>query len=111
MSAGLAPDRYVEALVAALDQAAGFAPEMVFISAGFDAARDDPIGGFTLEPKHFAHLTHEVVERTRSSAGGRVVSLLGGGYNPAELGRCVTAHLTALTDAAARIPSTTREDT
>ena len=42
----------------------------------------------------------EVVERTRSSAGGRVVSLLEGGYNPQELGRCVTAHLKALADAA-----------
>jgi acetoin utilization deacetylase AcuC-like enzyme len=100
MSAGLDPDRYVDALLAALDQAAEFAPDMVFISAGFDAARNDPIGGFTLEPAHFARLTHEVVERTQASAGGRVVSLLEGGYNPAELGRCVTAHLTALTEAA-----------
>ena len=90
----------MDALLGALDQAAGFEPEMVFISAGFDAARDDPIGGFTMEPGDFARLTHEVVERTRSSAAGRVVSVLEGGYNPAELGRCVTAHLTALTEAA-----------
>lgn len=102
MSGGQAPDRYVDALLAALDQAAGFEPEMVFVSAGFDAARDDPIGGFTLEPHHFARLTHEVVARTRASAGGRVVSLLEGGYNPAELGRCVTAHLTALTETVER---------
>jgi len=100
MSAGLAPERYVEALLEALDRAAEFGPEMVFISAGFDAARDDPIGGFTLEPEHFAHLTREVVERTRSSTGGRVVSLLEGGYNPPELGRCVTAHVKALAEAA-----------
>jgi acetoin utilization deacetylase AcuC-like enzyme len=100
MGPGQAPDRYVDALLGAIDQAAEFDPDMVFISAGFDAARDDPIGGFTLEPDHFALLTHEVVERTRRSAGGRVVSLLEGGYNPAELGRCVTAHLTALTEAA-----------
>ena len=92
--------RYVDALLAALDQAAEFEPDMVFISAGFDAARNDPIGGFTLEPEHFARLTHEVVERTRNSAEGKVISLLEGGYNPAELGRCVTAHLTALTEAA-----------
>ena len=100
MSAGLAPDRYVDALLEALDRAAEFGPEMVFISAGFDAARDDPIGGFSLEPQHFARLTREVVEQTRSSAGGRVVSLLEGGYNPPELGRCVTAHLKALAEAA-----------
>ncbi|MBT8479321.1 MAG: histone deacetylase [Gemmatimonadetes bacterium] len=100
MAAGLTPDRYVDALLKALDRAAGFAPEMVFISAGFDAGRDDPIGGFTLEPEHFALLTSEVIEHTRSSASGRVVSVLEGGYDPAELGRCVTAHLTALTEAA-----------
>jgi acetoin utilization deacetylase AcuC-like enzyme len=96
MSAGLEPERYVDAFLEALDEAAAFAPEMVFISAGFDAARDDPIGGFTLAPEHFALLTREVVERTRQSAAGRVVSLLEGGYDPQELGRCVTAHLTAL---------------
>jgi acetoin utilization deacetylase AcuC-like enzyme len=106
MGAGLDPERYVDALLAALEQAAEFAPDMVFISAGFDAALNDPIGGFTLEPEHFARLTHEVVERTRASAGGKVVSLLEGGYNPAELGRCVTAHLTALTDAAGGISGT-----
>lgn len=99
MGAGLPPQEYVAALLGGLDRAADFAPELVFISAGFDAAREDPIGGFTLEPEHFAHLTHEVVERTRATAGGRVVSVLEGGYNPAELGRCVTAHLTALTEA------------
>jgi len=106
MGAGLDPERYVDALLASLEQAAEFAPDMVFISAGFDAALNDPIGGFTLEPEHFARLTHEVVERTRASAGGKVVSLLEGGYNPAELGRCVTAHLTALTEAAGGIPGT-----
>ncbi len=100
MSAGQPPAAYVDALVGALDRAAEFAPDLVFISAGFDAAREDPIGGFTLTPEHFSQLTHEVVERTRSSAGGRVVSLLEGGYNPPELGRCVTAHLEALTEAA-----------
>ena len=100
MGAGLEADRYVDALLEGVDRGAEFEPDMVFISAGFDAARNDPIGGFTLEPEHFALLTHEVVERTRASAGGKVISLLEGGYNPAELGRCVTAHLTALTEVA-----------
>ena len=98
---GRPPDVYVDALLAALDEAAAFRPEMILISAGFDAARDDPIGGFTLEPEHFATLTTEVVERTRSSARGRVASVLEGGYDPQELGRCVTAHLAALAAAAA----------
>jgi acetoin utilization deacetylase AcuC-like enzyme len=97
---GLAPQAYVEALLEGVDEAATFEPKLVFISAGFDSARDDPIGGFTLEPEHFALLTREVIDRTRASADGRVVSLLEGGYNPSELGRCVTAHVTALTEAA-----------
>jgi len=106
---GLAPQAYVEALLEGVDVAAAFGPELVFISAGFDAARDDPMGGFTLEPEHFALLTREVIERTRASACGRVVSLLEGGYNPSELGRCVGAHLTALTEAAAGDQASTRE--
>jgi len=109
MSAGQEPGRYVEALLGGIDRAAGFAPDMVFISAGFDAARDDPIGGFTLEPEHFALLTRELVERTRASAGGRVVSVLEGGYDPAELGRCVTAHLQALAQAARSTDNEERE--
>ena len=102
LRAGLAPQEYVDSLLAAVDAAVGFGPELVLISAGFDAARDDPIGGFTLEPEHFATLTKEIVERTRPTAGGRVVSVLEGGYNPKELGQCVTAHLMAL--AATPIP-------
>jgi acetoin utilization deacetylase AcuC-like enzyme len=90
---------YVESLVSAVEEAARFEPDMVLVSAGFDAAREDPIGGFTLEPGHFAALTREIVERTRPSADGRVVSVLEGGYNPGELGQCVTAHLAALAEA------------
>jgi acetoin utilization deacetylase AcuC-like enzyme len=106
---GLAPQAYVEAFLEGVDQAAAFEPELVFISAGFDSARNDPIGGFTLEPEHFALLTREVIDRTRASADGRVVSLLEGGYNPADLGRCVTAHVTALTEAAGDRVSTREE--
>jgi len=109
MSAGQEPERYVDALLEGLDRAVAFEPEIVFISAGFDAARDDPIGGFTLEPEHFARLTRDVVERTRGSAGGRVVSVLEGGYNPAELGRCVTAHVRALAETARSTDEERRE--
>ncbi len=72
----------------------------MLISAGFDAAIDDTLGGFTLEPEHFRTLTREVASRTSRSAGGRIVSLLEGGYNPSELGRNVTAHLTELVELA-----------
>ncbi|MCG8467813.1 MAG: histone deacetylase [Gemmatimonadetes bacterium] len=97
---GLSPAAYVSALFEALDEVlATFHPDIVLISAGFDAGVDDPLGGFTLRPDDFAELTRGVIERTRSTARGRVVSFLEGGYNPEELGRNVVSHLFALRDA------------
>jgi acetoin utilization deacetylase AcuC-like enzyme len=100
MPPGLAPERYVEALLEAIDEAAAFAPDLVLVSAGFDAARGDPLGGFTLEPEHFRTLTLELARRTRATAEGRIVSCLEGGYDPKQLGRNVDAHLRALVEAA-----------
>jgi acetoin utilization deacetylase AcuC-like enzyme len=105
---GLPGERYVEALLEAVDEAAGFGPELVLLSAGFDAARDDPIGGFTLEEGHFQHLTREIAGRTRMTARGRLVSVLEGGYNPPELGRTVTAHLKALAETCTGPPEAER---
>lgn len=100
---GLPPERYVAALLEALDRAQeAFAPELVLVSAGFDAARGDPLGGFTLEPEHFAELTRELVRRTARSAEGRVVSVLEGGYDPERLGRNAVAHVTGLLETSRR---------
>ena len=102
LPAGLAPERYVEALLDGVERAlAGFAPDLTLISAGFDAGVEDPLGGFTLTEADFATLTREIVARTASTSRNRVVSLLEGGYNPGELGRNVVSHLTALRDATA----------
>ena len=102
MPAGLPAARYVETLLDGLDRALeDFEPDLTLISAGFDAGAEDPLGGFTLLPSDFDTLTHEVVGRTRATAGNRVVSSLEGGYNPDELGRNVVSHLTALRDATA----------
>ena len=99
MSPDQEPAVYVSTLLDGLDRALReFRPDLVLISAGFDAGREDPLGGFTLDVSDFATLTREVVERTRESACGRVVSLLEGGYNPAELGQNVVSHLYALTE-------------
>ncbi len=54
--------------------------------AGFDCLADDPLGGLLLEPEDLHAITHEVVERTRSSAKGRVVAVLEGGYLPERMG-------------------------
>ncbi|XP_058245625.1 histone deacetylase 6 [Hemibagrus wyckioides] len=54
-----------------------FAPELVLVSAGFDAARGDPLGGYQVTPECYAHLTHQLL----SLAAGRVLVILEGGYN------------------------------
>ena len=106
---GLPAERYVEELVGGFDLAASFEPDLVLISAGFDAGREDPIGGFTLRESDFRELTLELAARTRRSAAGRIVSLLEGGYNPAELGRNVVTHIEALRDARAASREPERE--
>ncbi|KAK2841392.1 hypothetical protein Q7C36_012971 [Tachysurus vachellii] len=54
-----------------------FAPELVLVSAGFDAARGDPLGGYQVTPECYGHLTHQLL----SLAAGRVLVILEGGYN------------------------------
>ena len=106
----LSADRYTSALLDGLDSTlSGFHPDLVLISAGFDAGIDDPLGSFTLTPDDFGYLTREVVERTRPYAGGRVVSLLEGGYNPVELGLNVVSHLRALAGLDAGEPTERRD--
>ena len=75
-----------------------FAPDLVMISAGFDAHRNDPIGdaGQELEAEDFAWATGAVLEVARCHAGGRVVSSLEGGYDLEALGRSSLAHVRAL---------------
>jgi acetoin utilization deacetylase AcuC-like enzyme len=81
-----------EALDAALD---AFGPEMVLISAGFDCLAGDPLGGMRLEPEDLHAVASELVERTRATAGGRVVAVLEGGYLPERMGLAVTDVLRA----------------
>ncbi|NNJ25888.1 histone deacetylase family protein [Alienimonas chondri] len=71
-------------------------PELVILSAGFDARRGDPVGDLGLELEHFAAMTAAVVAIAEAHAGGRVVSLLEGGYDPAQLAEGVETHLAAL---------------
>lgn len=97
MRAGLPPERYTDALRGAIDEAtAGFTPDLVLISAGFDSMAGDPLGGFTLEYEHFEMLTRFVVERAEQWCAGRVVSALEGGYAPDRLGQACVRHMLAL---------------
>jgi acetoin utilization deacetylase AcuC-like enzyme len=73
-------------------------PEMIFISAGFDAHREDDIGQMGLVEADYAWITEQIMAIARQYAQGRIVSCLEGGYNLSALGRSVVAHLKALAD-------------
>jgi acetoin utilization deacetylase AcuC-like enzyme len=75
-----------------------YKPEMIFISAGFDAHVEDDIGGMALVEADYAWITREVMGIARLYAGGRIVSCLEGGYNLSALGRSVVAHVKALAE-------------
>ena len=79
-------------LIPALD---AFAPDLVLISAGFDAHRRDPLADQALEAGDFAWATRAIVEAA-TAAKGRVVSSLEGGYDLEALGRSAVAHVEAL---------------
>jgi acetoin utilization deacetylase AcuC-like enzyme len=84
----------VEARV--LPQVDAFAPEMIFVSAGFDAHARDPLASLRLEAEDFAWITAELVRLAEQHAGGRLVSSLEGGYDLEALEASVRAHLQAL---------------
>jgi len=71
-------------------------PEMIFISAGFDAHREDDLGQMGLVEADYAWITEQIMEIARLYAQGRIVSCLEGGYNLSALGRSVVAHVKAL---------------
>jgi acetoin utilization deacetylase AcuC-like enzyme len=91
---GLARERYVADLLAAVDRALrGFAPSLVLFSSGFDALLGDPLGGFTLEPEDYGSLTLAVRERVGAAA---LVSVLEGGYDLPRLAEAALRHAEAL---------------
>jgi acetoin utilization deacetylase AcuC-like enzyme len=77
-----------------------FAPELILVSAGFDAHQGDPVGegGQNLQAEDFAWATRAIVDVANRHAQGRVVSSLEGGYELSALGRSALAHVAALCD-------------
>jgi acetoin utilization deacetylase AcuC-like enzyme len=73
-----------------------FAPDLVIISAGFDAHRRDPLGGLDLVEEDFGWATAKLMEIAERRAKGRVVSLLEGGYDLQGLARSVGTHMKRL---------------
>jgi acetoin utilization deacetylase AcuC-like enzyme len=73
-----------------------FAPQMILVSAGFDAHQDDPLGNLALSDAIFGWMTERVIELADKHAEGRVLSVLEGGYDPGVLSRCVSEHVRLL---------------
>ena len=84
---------FEQKLMAPLD---AFAPDLILISAGFDAHRRDPLAHQSLEASDFAHMTRALVEIAKAHAKGRIVSSLEGGYDLQALGQSALAHVDAL---------------
>jgi len=73
-----------------------FKPEFLFISAGFDAHIRDPLGDQKLATADFAWLTTQLMNVADAHCGGRIVSMLEGGYNPGALALACAAHVRTL---------------
>src|SRR5205085_2082693 len=82
-----------------LDKALAFAkPDLIIVSAGFDAHAADPVGNLGLATEDFGVLTRLVRDAAQTHCGGRLVSCLEGGYNLDALADSVSTHLDALAD-------------
>jgi len=73
-----------------------FQPEMIFISAGFDAHRDDDMSSVGLTDADFKWVAEQIVRMAEFSASGRIISVLEGGYELQSLARCVETHMRVL---------------
>ena len=70
-----------------------FRPQMLFISAGFDAHQDDPLAQINLSEEGFAQITRRLMAMSDRHCNGRVVSVLEGGYNLRAMSRSMIRHL------------------
>jgi acetoin utilization deacetylase AcuC-like enzyme len=75
-----------------------FQPELIFISAGFDAHRDDEMSYINMTDADFRWVTEKIVALAQDSASGRIISVLEGGYELRSLARCVEMHIRILMD-------------
>jgi acetoin utilization deacetylase AcuC-like enzyme len=71
-------------------------PQMILVSAGFDAHREDELGQLGLVEADYAWITDQIVQVAERHADGRIVSMLEGGYDLSALGRSVVAHIREL---------------
>ncbi len=99
LPAGTRSDAFREVVAEAwLPALRRFAPEAIFISAGFDAHYEDDMASFGLVEADYAWVTRQIKAIAAESAQGRIVSMLEGGYALSALGRSVTTHVKELAD-------------
>jgi acetoin utilization deacetylase AcuC-like enzyme len=96
LRAGCGDGEFLAAIDDGLAVAEKFGPEFIFISAGFDAHRDDPLAGLALTESGYAEATRRIRRLAGRTAAGRIVSVLEGGYHLDALGRSAAAHIEAL---------------
>lgn len=94
---GISRADYLSAFAANLEKACSVAkPDIILVSAGFDAHAQDPIGSLGLEVEDFSTMTDLLKQAANTYSNGRIVSCLEGGYNLKKLAESVTAHLKSL---------------
>jgi acetoin utilization deacetylase AcuC-like enzyme len=99
LRAGDAGDAFREAMeVAILPRISDFSPDLLIVSAGFDAHRRDPLGNLRLVEADYVWITRKLMEIAQKRCGGRIVSILEGGYDLEGLARSVAAHVSTLMD-------------
>jgi acetoin utilization deacetylase AcuC-like enzyme len=95
--AGSDGDAFAEAFVdVILPRVKAFAPDLILVSAGFDAHADDPLGGLKLQERDYSEATKRLLDLADRFCERRIVSLLEGGYDLDALGASVAAHVAAL---------------
>lgn len=71
-------------------------PDLILISAGFDAHREDPMGDLNFEEEDYVWVTEQIMDLAAHFSKGRIISVLEGGYNPVALAFCTLAHIEVL---------------
>jgi len=105
VAASIGPVDFLDRLIEGADKlAATFKPDLILLSAGFDAHRLDPVGGLTLEAEHFERAGQWIARLARQHCGGRLVSVLEGGYHLQYMPECVDAHLRGICAASPDAP-------
>ena len=96
LPAGTNSNEYFDAYEHMLKRLKNFEPEFILMSAGFDAHKDDPLCQLNLESKDYYEITRRVLETTKQSCNGKVVSILEGGYDLNALAESANEHVNAL---------------